>query len=93
MKTFSIKDYYRMYKARGINFPIQYLFQNHLFDIRRKIDTHKRLEKRDYSKKHKDFDSGVLYIGSPTNELRRAFNILNNQIKIKDFQYFDLGCG
>lgn len=94
-QKFGLKDYYNMLKARGIRLPVLYFFQNHWFDIINKTDTHKRLDKSDYETKHEDFNDGIWYVCSFTNELKRSFIKLNRIIgkNFSDFQFFDLGSG
>jgi len=53
-----------MWRARGIRLPLQYFFQNHLFDLINGTDTHFRLEKKDYKGQPEGFESGVLYMSS-----------------------------
>ena len=95
MKTdFGIKDYRLMYKKYGIKLPIVYFYENHLFDILNKVDTHKRLTKESYAVKPKNFEFGVMYMSS-------FKSIINKSIKFiydldKDFEKMDLidiGCG
>lgn len=95
MSMFSIKDYYRMGKARGLRLPVQYFFQNHLFDLVHHTDTHFRLEKKDYAIHPEGFDSGILYMSSVTKEVKSALQKVKNLSKDRffDFQFFDLGCG
>lgn len=95
MKNITFKDYWRMKKARGLKLPIQYFFQNHLFDIVRGTDTHFRLEKQDYEKQPEAFDSGVLYMSSVTKEVKAALQRVKKHSgeQFFDFQFFDLGCG
>lgn len=95
MPRFSIKDYFRMGKAKGIRLPIQYFFQNHLFDIIYGTDTHFRLDKKDYDEHPLAFESGVLYMSSVTAEIKNALNKVKKHSgkSFFDFQFFDLGCG
>lgn len=84
-----------MGKARGLRLPIQYFFQNHLFDILRGTDTHFRLDKDNYQEHPENFDAGVLYMSSVTKEVKKAIKFVKNESKglFNDFQFFDLGCG
>jgi 16S rRNA G966 N2-methylase RsmD len=95
MNNISTKDYYRMWRARGIRLPIQYFFQNHLFDIINGTDTHFRLEKKDYRERPEGFESGVLYMSSPTREVKNSLGWIERRLgqSFYDFQFFDLGCG
>lgn len=84
-----------MWRAKGIRLPIQYFFQNHLFDIILSTDTHFRLEKEDYKEQTKGFESGVLYMSSVTREVKNSLSKIKRTLgnRFYDFQYFDLGCG
>ena len=95
MNNISIKDYYRMWCARGIRLPIQYFFQNHLFDMINGTDTHFRLEKKDYKEQPEGFESGVLYMSSLTREVKKSLRWIERRVgkSFYDFQFFDLGCG
>jgi hypothetical protein len=95
MKSISFKDYYRMWRARGIRLPIQYFFQNHLFDIVNGTDTHFRLEKKDYEEQPEGFESGILYMSSVTREIKKSARWIKRRVgsSFFDFQFFDLGCG
>ena len=95
MKSFSTEDYYRMWKARGIRFPIQYFLQNHLFDLINKTDTHSRLEKNEYKSQPEGFDEGILYMSCLTNELKKSLKIVKRELldRIYDYQFLDLGSG
>jgi SAM-dependent methyltransferase len=95
MGDFSIKDYIRMAKAKGIRLPVQYFFQNHLFDLKNGTDTHFRLEKKDYKEQPKGFDSGILYMSSVTKEVKMALGFVQKNAGqlFPEYQFFDLGCG
>lgn len=95
MNKYTIKDYFRMAKVRGWRLPVQYFFQNHLFDIINNTDTHFRLEKKDYSGSLKDFDKGVLYMSCLTNEVKNALKKIERHLgnKFRNFQFLDLGSG
>lgn len=95
MKHFSLKDYFKMAKARGIRLPIQYFFQNHLFDMFNGTDTHFRLEKKFYNYHPRDFDNGVLYMSCLTREIKNALRWVREKTgdSFYDFQFLDLGCG
>lgn len=91
----TILGYYKMWKARGWRLPIQYFFQNHLFDIIHKTNTHKRLDKNDYITKPESFDDGILYMSCPTNEIKLSLQFIEKKLfdKFKDYQFIDLGSG
>lgn len=84
-----------MWRARGIRLPLQYFFQNHLFDLINGTDTHFRLEKKDYKEQPEGFESGVLYMSSPTREVKKSLRWIERRAgkSFYDFQFFDLGCG
>ncbi|MEW5785227.1 MAG: hypothetical protein AB1767_09175 [Bacillota bacterium] len=95
MKKFSITAYFKMAKARGLRLPIQYFFQNHLFDIINGADTHFRLEKDDYKTCPRNFEDGILYMSCLTNEVKKALLWVYGRtgINFYDYQFLDLGCG
>lgn len=95
MESFTILDYYRMWKVRGWRLPIQYFFQNHLFDIVNRTNTHSRLEKSEYRNRPEGFDSGVLYMSSLTKEVKESLQRVKENIgdNFFEYQFFDLGCG
>ena len=84
-----------MWRARGMRLPVQYFFQNHLFDVIHGTDTHFRLEKADYAERPDDFASGVLYMSSLTREVKHSLRWIRRRVgrDFCDFQFFDLGCG
>lgn len=95
MNESMLKAYYCMWKGRGIRLPIQYFFENHLFDLINRTDTHHRLEKSQYLNKPDSFNEGVLYMSCPTVEVKRSLFLLKETLgdNFFDFQFIDLGCG
>lgn len=94
-QKFTIVDYIRMWKSRGIHLPIQYFFQNHLFDIIHHTDTHFRLNSEDYTEHPDGFDSGGFYMCSSTLETKKSLKFVEKKLgkAFFDFQFLDLGCG
>jgi SAM-dependent methyltransferase len=92
---FSIKDYWRMFVARGIRLPIYYFLQSHLFDLIYKTDTHTWLPKENYEEVPKNFEHGVLYMCSWTSEVKRIFKIVQTILgnEFSDYTFLDIGCG
>ena len=77
MKTdFGIKDYRLMYKKYGIKLPIVYFYENHLFDILNKVDTHKRLTKESYAVEPKNFEFGVMYMSSFKSIINKSIKFI-----------------
>jgi len=95
MKTFSIKDYFRMWQVRGIRLPIEYFFQNHLFDLVYGTDTHFRLESEDYEEQPDGFESGGFYMCSCTREVKQSLKLIEKTLgeEFLNYQFIDLGCG
>ena len=89
------KALHAMWKARGWRLPIQYLFQNYLFDQINKTDTHKRLDKVNYLEEPNSFNDGRLYMSCPTNEIKKSLLFLRHRIgdKFYNYQFVDLGTG
>jgi ubiquinone/menaquinone biosynthesis C-methylase UbiE len=92
---FGLKDYYYMFINKGFRLPIIYFFQNHLFDIINKTDTHKWLPKENFTDRPKDFDNGVLYMSSWTSVIKKSTTISLNLFSLnsKDVVFVDIGCG
>lgn len=84
-----------MFKARGLLFCFSYFFQNHLFDILNKTDTHLRNDISDYYLKPEAFDSGIWYDCVKTNRFNESIKFVENYLKdtFQEFQFIDLGCG
>ena len=84
-----------MWKARGWRLPMQYFFQNYLFDKIHKTDTHKRLDKVNYIEEPNSFNDGRLYMSCPTNEIKRSLLFLRHRIgeQFEKYQFVDLGTG
>lgn len=93
-KKFGVNDYFLMYKKYGIRLPIDYFIQNHLFDLFLKVDTHKRVLKKDYSVKPKNFEHGIMYMSSFWSVVYKSINfIYKNEINFKSFNLVDVGSG
>lgn len=92
--SFSYKDYISMYKARGWYLPYKYFFENHLFDIKRGIDTHVSLQKNDFEILE-NLKHGVHYACSWESTVKKssykALQILIDDLK--NFAFIDIGCG
>jgi hypothetical protein len=95
MRVFTAKDYFRMYRARGLGFCFSYFLQVHLFDLLHGTDTHTRNDVNDYSEKPAGFDHGVWYVCSRTDVIREAFRVVRNHTgdDFTQYQFFDLGAG
>jgi len=93
-RKFGLIDYWRMLKKRGARLPISYFFNAHLFDLVYRTDTHVWLPKDSYTQRPTNFDNGVLYMTSWTNEVRRSFNFLRRRnILDREYIFIDVGCG
>ncbi len=91
---FGLSDYWRMLRKRGLRLPINYFLNAHLFDLIRRTDTHTWLPKEHYLEHPPNFESGVFYMTSWTNEIRRSFFILNKLNLLSDpYVFIDIGCG
>lgn len=92
---FGFKDYFLMYKKRGIRLPVSYFFQTHLFDLINGTDTHRWLPKENYIDKPKNFENGVLYMSSWTGTIKEATNKAIDifSLNSKDITFIDIGCG
>lgn len=92
---FGLKDYFLMYKKRGLRLPIYFFFQTHLFDLMYGTDTHIWLPKKKYNSKPKNFQHGVLYMCSWTNIIKDATNKVIDLFSLNpnDIAFIDIGCG
>lgn len=90
-----IKNYYRMFKKRGIRLPVFYFLNVHLFDLINKTDTQEWLPKHVYNKNLKNLKFGVLYMAAWTSAINWAFNFCRKKLKkdFKNFKFIDIGCG
>ena len=94
IERFGARDYWRMFRKRGIRLPISYFLNAHLFDIVHKTDTHTWVPKEKYETRPPNFDAGVLYMTSWTSEIKRTYNfLLRNDFLSDDYVFLDLGCG
>ena len=94
-RSFGIADYSNMAKSRGLRLPLSYFFENHLFDIIYKTDTHKWLPIENYDTKITNLAHGVLYMASWTSVVVKstkiALVILKNENN--NFDLVDVGSG
>lgn len=95
MRVFTARDYFRMYRARGLGFCWSYFRQAHLFDLAYGTDTHTRNDVDDYLDKPAGFDHGIWYVCSRTDEIRRAFTVVRDHLgeEFAEYQFCDLGAG
>ena len=91
----SIRNYWRMYKARGLKLPFYYFFQAHLFDLLHKTDTHTWLPKDSYPEDIVNLEHGVMYMCSWTSEIKRAFRSVSSLLgnDFEKYNFIDVGCG
>jgi len=92
--SFSYKDYINMYKAKGWYLPYKYFLENHLFDLKRGIDTHTMLSKNNFEK-IRNLEHGVHYACSWESVIKSSFlKVLDFLKEDKEkFCFFDIGCG
>jgi hypothetical protein len=92
---FGIKDYKNMFNKYGIKLPVYYFFENHLFDILNKIDTHKRLLKSEYSSKPINFNEGVYYMASFNSVIKKTVSIIHalESEEFDNYNLIDIGSG
>ena len=90
-----LKNYYRMFKKRGVKLPILYFLNVHLFDILHKTDTQIWLPKHSYNKNLRNLKFGVLYMAAWTDAINWSFNFCKKKLNksFKDFKFVDIGCG
>lgn len=92
---FGLNDYVMMFKKRGVRLPINYFFQNHLFDLINNVDTHVWLPKSEFKESLENFENGVLYMSSWTNIIKESTNFCLNLLKDNpvNINLIDIGCG
>jgi len=95
MIKWGIKDYLNMLKKRGVRLPYTYFFENHLFDIKRGVDTHTWLPIENFDKGIANLEHGVLYMCSWTSVIKKATNKMRelSNFAFKDADFIDVGCG
>ena len=90
---FNIKNYFDMYKARGIRLVLEYFFYNHLFDIFRGTDTHSWNFNNTISTKD---DEDEIYMSSWSKDIIIATKllekILSKEVILKS-TFIDIGSG
>ena len=95
MVRFGLKDYLNMYKHRGIKLPFLYFFENHWFDIKRGVDTHKWLPKDEFLVKSENLENGVLYMCSWESVVKGSFDFVCSYLglSIEKYTFIDIGIG
>lgn len=92
---FGLKNYWRMYKARGLLYPLSYFFQIRLFDIRRRVDTHLWIPKEFEPSSLFRSSHGFIYMASRTIDIKKSFStahqVLGNEFE--SFDFLDIGSG
>lgn len=88
-------DYWRMGRARGWRYPIQYFVQSHLFDILRGTNTHFWLPPEEYDRVSPRSVDAVHYVACPTRSIEKALKAVSEHAgaRFGEFQFVDLGCG
>ena len=84
-----------MFKSKGFYLPYKYFIENHFFDLKRKINTHSLVEKKEFNEKIHNLANGVHYACSWEStivfSLKKAISKVNNNLN--DFVFYDIGCG
>ena len=88
MNKFGITDYINMYKKYGVKLVLFYFKENHFFDIINRVDTHKRVLKKDFPKNITNISDGVLYMASFTSVVTKSIKFIYEQEH--DFEHFNL---
>lgn len=99
-----IKDYWKMYRARGFQKIIKYFFEAHLYDWVNNINSHyryinktKTISKNSYSVE-RDKKNLISYQVTWTSEIKKIFKSLDqyfqkNSMSLKDYTFVDAGSG
>ena len=90
-----LKLYARMFKSKGFYLPYKYFLENHLFDIKRNINTHIIVEKKDFNKNLPNLDHGIHYACSWESIILESLTLSLNHIgkDLSNFLFYDIGCG
>ena len=92
---FGFKNYVRMFKARGIRYPLSYFFQVRWFDIKMHVDTHLWVPREFESLSLPNSSHGTIYMASQTKDIKKSF-VAVHQLLGKEFEsydFLDLGSG
>ena len=92
---FGLKNYWRMFKARGFFYPLVYFFQVRWFDIRWQVDTHLWVPKEFESVSLPNSSHGTIYMATQTKDIKKSF-VAVHQLLGKEFEsydFLDLGSG
>ena len=95
MKKFGVSDYISMWKKYGIKLPLFYFWENQLFDLINKTDTHKRVLKSDYQDSPTSFSDGVMYMVSFKSVVIKTTKYIFNKEydNFKNYNLIDIGSG
>jgi len=95
MKIAQVSSYLRVLLRRGPWFCISNFLQTAWFDLRHRTDTHMPQRQEEYSGRPADFEHGIWYVCSRTDEIHAALGIVRRRTgdTFRDFQFFDLGAG
>lgn len=95
MKNITFSDYYRMFRTRGWEYPLQYFFQSHLFDILRGTDTHFWVPPEDYKQHNTTANDSIHYVACPTIAIKKCLAAIQAHAgnDFRKYQFIDLGCG
>ncbi|WP_108647146.1 methyltransferase domain-containing protein [Polynucleobacter rarus] len=93
--SFTFKNYYRMFKAKGIRLPFYYFFQAHFFDLYYGVDTHLWLPKDYIKQNNENLKYAEIYMASWTNEVKRIFKRVEKILgdTFINYKFIDIGCG
>ena len=98
MKTKSLKFYFTVIKKRGILYVWKFFWESTFFDYIHDIQTSTRVpkEKQKVNTDSKEFNNGLLYVGSFTSVTKGSLGYIYDNISKEHFensQFIDLGCG
>ena len=91
----NFKLYFKMFRSKGFYLPYKYFVENHLFDLKRNINTHSLVEKKQFNKKIENLDNGVHYACSWESTIVLSLKIAISEISsnLNNFSFYDIGCG
>jgi len=88
-------SYARVLLKRGPIFCVSNFIQTGWFDLIHRTNTHIPMKPEEYAQRPADFDHGIWYVCSRTDEILNALKIVERMSgrHFPDFQFFDLGSG
>jgi SAM-dependent methyltransferase len=88
-----LRDYYDIFRKRGLNRLIDQITQNRLFDLWHGTDTETWMPKEEMSEELPNYAHGKLYQPSYTKQVVSSLRRVAQMVDPKKTTFIDLGCG